>query len=598
MIDATPRFRIIKKEIQGNNNHDGDLLGIVKVQMPEQCESSRWFRIANNERERNLRIVDSVVSAFGSWSKTVEAPAIILFPEFSVSKEASDLLIQKMATEDIVPNTMIVFGMEQIDRNEFLSRIAQSDSCNEFNDDLLGVNIDRINTAVILVKDDYGNSHCYYQPKCTRSDYESPRQFRSNLVYKFTFGMNHLLVSICSDFILSEPEGVVVGSVMQDIDRLYSNPRDKRLDIICLIQKNPAPFHPLYEESIKHLFFNRQHRLQTTDTIVCAVNSANEKIPIKYGNCNVSLMRRGRPASHFKTRPAREHYAWCSFSRDTSREIDDLHYIRWRMRCPGLISFVLETSNRPWRLGDTNSIPVRKVGLFQISENCDLEEICPIPEVYEMKETLFNRFGAFIEDVFRSSVLKTYFGPIDEYENLLDDLFDRSPQSIIELLFSLHDCDVINCDHWKLSSIRDVFKHFILSLRLLSECYADLKIENGQLYGSFITYGVLDCNNSSVFTVLKKHIEIVSRLEDTSILLLQRTEDVSPFWDGSMVPIDELINKISVSSAKADESKQFSIAKAPSPYLVNLSSVLQTLNKQCESASDIRRVLHACLQSK
>jgi len=123
------RFRVEKRSINSGLDRQVDLLGFVKVQMPEQCERSTWFRIRDAERERNLRIVESVVAEFGSWARAVRLPTVILFPELSVTEEAADFLSQKIATDSIDPNTLIVFGLEQLSPDAFLARIPGVRSC-------------------------------------------------------------------------------------------------------------------------------------------------------------------------------------------------------------------------------------------------------------------------------------------------------------------------------------------------------------------------------------------------------------------------------------------------------------------------------------
>jgi len=217
------RFRVVEKQIPDVLCHDDGALGIVKVQMPEQCDDNgMFFRIRDRERERNLRIIRNTIAAFGNWAQQVNAPAIILFPELSVSAEAADELRTEMATARITPNTLIVLGMEHLRRDHFICRASDSHSRADFAGTDFGPNIDRVNTAVILAKDKAGNVSCYYQPKCSRSDYESPRQFTSNIIYKFAFGQHHFIVNICSDFFLQAGAMPLVGSVGRTTMRCIS----------------------------------------------------------------------------------------------------------------------------------------------------------------------------------------------------------------------------------------------------------------------------------------------------------------------------------------------------------------------------------------
>lgn len=113
-------MRVVEKQIPDVLCHNDGLLGIVKIQMPEQCDDNGlFFKIRDRDRERNLRIIQNTIAMFGNWAQQVNAPAIILFPELSVSEEATDWLRAEMATARITANTLIVLGMEHLSTNQF-----------------------------------------------------------------------------------------------------------------------------------------------------------------------------------------------------------------------------------------------------------------------------------------------------------------------------------------------------------------------------------------------------------------------------------------------------------------------------------------------
>jgi hypothetical protein len=581
------KFRVVRKTIPDIHSHDDALLGIVKIQMPEQLDDDGSCRIRQRDRERNLRIVRNSINTFGNWAQQVEAPAIILFPEFSVSEPAVDWLRSEMLTSRVSPNTLIVLGLEQLSTDQFRSRVAASNSREDFAGVNFGPNIDRVNTAVILVKDNASRVLCYYQAKCSRSDYESDRQFMSNVVYEFEFGTYNLIVSICSDFLLRDDGGTLVGSVMQEMDQLYPRPRDHRLDLVLLIQKNVSPLHPLFHDSITHLFYNRPHRVQTTDTIVCAVNSASTHAPGKFGRCNVSVMRRGRPPVDLKSHLGAERYAWCSL-----KDNEDLHYVRWRLRSPGAISFVLATDQRPWQLGNTESVPISRGGLHKIRES-SLEECFPIPEVYEMEEALYDNFDSFLETIFQVDALKRHFGSVSEYERLLSSLFVRRPIKLVKLLLSFQKASA-NCDHWDIESLKGTFRYFLLTVRFLSERYNDLAIPDDYFSAEGRTLGVIDCDERPFIDILD---ELMNRLilpSNVEVLLLQRISKLIS-WDGSPIRLEELNSLISVSKP-ASLTVPGSVARAPSPHIADVGSVAGHLNQRCLTAADVRSVLNESLR--
>lgn len=588
------RFQVIEKLIPDVHCHVDGLLGIVKIQMPEQCsDNALFFRIKERERARNVRIIQNTINDFGNWAHVVTAPAIILFPELSVSEEATDWLLAEMATSRIAPNTLIVLGLEHLSVEKFSHRVNESQSREDFRDINFGVNIDRVNTAVIFVKDSASNVFCYYQPKYSRSDYESPRQFISNIIYKLTFGQLHCIVNICSDFFLQEGARPLIGAVMLDIDRLYQHPREHRVDLVLLIQKNPSPMNDLYYESIKCLYYNTPHRIATSDTIICAVNCSNSDALGKFGKSNVSVMRRGRPPIEFKTRHAFEHFAWCSHRTDDHLN-NDLHYARWRLRCAGAISFVLDSHPRPWLPGNVESLPVRRPGLYKMTDTEQFQDISPIPEVYELHEVLYNDFESFIDAIFHEGILRTHFRRADDYEELLNNIVASSPHKIMEFLLMLYEVSV-NCDHWDLISLHEAFRHFLITLRLLSERYNDLQILDDKLFADAQTFGIMDCRQKGFFDILTELRNMLTAIQGIDVVLVQRIIKFDQ-WDGQPANLEELYNRISTCRPAIAEEITGSVSRAPSPKIVDVGSILSSLNYYFSTSNDIRRGLNEILR--
>jgi len=590
MLLEGQKFRVFERQMGSVVCHrDGDL-GVVKVQMPEQCsDTGNFFVIRDGERVRNLAIARSTVSTFGCWAKQVNAPAVILFPELSVCEEVADWLEAEMATTSISPNTLLVLGLEQLTLDRFIARVANSHSRSEFEGHNYGVNVDRVNTSMILAKDGNGSVFRYYQPKCSRSDYESPNQYVSDVVYKFAFGGHHLIVCICSDFFLQAEARPLIGTVMLDVDRLHPNPRDHRIDLVLLIQKNPSPLDTLYHRSVKHLFYNTPHRIVTSDTIVCAVNSIRDDDLGKFGRSTVSVMRRGRPPAEYKKKHAFEHFAWCSHEGGSSHQNDDLHYARWRLRLAGAISFVLATHPRPWPPGDLDSLPVGHPGLFRLTDMNQFESVCPCPEAFELQDVLYTDFRSFIDGKFETSSLRHYYRLIDAYELLVENLVARSPRKILGLLLALHGASV-NCDHWDTHRLADAFRHFLVALRLLADRYPTICVANDWLHADAKNLGIVDCKNEALHGVLNDLADPLITPQDTDVLVLQRLSDLYP-WDGSPLTLEELRSRISTSKTEDSGAHGTSVAKAPSPKIADLGVIVSRINRECVDTASIRRVL-------
>lgn len=594
MHGADHNFEVIVRVIQDVDNNPAGLMGVVQVQMPDQCEASRQFyRIKEAERGRNLQIIQNTIANFGRWAETVEAPTIILFPELSVSKEATDWLRDEMAAQTISPNTLIVLGIEQMTTEQFSERAANSDSRTEFADVEFGPNVDRINTAVILAKDRVGRIYCYYQPKCSKSDYESPSQFESKLLYKLVFGERHLIVNICSDFFLKSDTTPLVGSMLLALDRCSKRPRDQRLDMVLLIQKNPSPLDSFYDETVECLFYNQPHQIATSDTIVCAVNSVDSANPGKFGRSNVVLMRRGRPPAEYLKRHALEHFAWCSHPASGEHRNNDLHYARWRLRGAGAISFTLNTNRRPWRPGDSTSIPILQPGLHAFTGENDLQRLSPVPEVFELQEVLYSKFEIFIRGVFHSDTLRRHFQTPTAYEDLLGRVVSSSPCKIVHFLLELHEVP-INCDHWNVAVLTEPFRHFLLTLRLLSERYSDLEVRGEDLRADARSFGIIDCKELSLPSALDRLRSTSEGIEHLDVLLLQRVSELL-MWDGAPTSLDAIEREISSVKCAGQEDDFGSVTRAPSPQIVDVNSILDKLNCECTDASNIRRTLNGIL---
>lgn len=586
MPQESPTFRILQKQIAGPPNDDRTLLGVVKIQMPQQC--GRDFKIRRTEKARNLSLVQNAVARFGNWGRDVGAPAIVLFPEFSISTEALRWLLDRMSSDQIAPNTLIVFGLEQITTKEFMNYVAESDSKEDFDGDF-GPNINLINTAVILAKDHSKRVTTYFQPKCSRSDYELARQYVSRTVNLIKFGPYESVVSICSDFLLNDDNGQpLLGQLLQDIEGMYDQPRDHSLDLVFLIQNNPSPLHDLYDRSIRYLRRNRPHHLVTTDTIICAVNAIELNAPSVFGRCNVSVMNRGRSPKDRKR--AAETYAWRLFE-DPHH---DLRYITWRLRSPGAISFVLDTDRRPWQLGDP-SVPIRTSGLHQITATETFADVIPIPEVYEIQEVLYdNSFQAIIGHLFHVSALTSFFLRVREYELLISRLFVKSPAKIIKLLLTMHGQIPDNCDQWNIATLKEAFTHFFLTLRLLAIRYPDLQVDDDYFSAQAHTLGVVDCNGRVVSDIVDE-LWKPNPAMGLNILVLQRVSKLFR-WDGRPTTLDSLKNLLSINGTDEMESRPESVARVPSPHVVHIGTVVDDLNRRCRRSSDIRSVLNEVLQ--
>lgn len=590
-----PPFQIVERQIPDVFCHPDGLVGVVKVQMPEQCDDSGMlFRIRNRDRERNLRIIQNTIARFGNWAQQASAPAILLFPELSVSEEATDWLRAEMATANIAPNTLIVLGVEHLRTDQFARRAADSHSNAEFAKINFGPNVDRVNTAAILAKDRSGAVHCYYQPKFSRSDYESHQQFTSPLIYEFAFGQHRFLVNVCSDFFLQAGARPLVGSVMLDVDRLHPQHGEHRLDLILLIQKNPSPLNDLYHASVRCLFYNTPHRLDTRDTIICAVNSANSGGPGTFGKSTVSVMRRGRPPEEYASKRAFEQFAWCSHKTAAAHLNEDLHYVRWRLRSPGAISFILDTDRRPWFPGNRESLPIRQPGLHKFTDADALEPVSPIPEIYELQEVLYNGFDVFIHAVFQVDELRRYFGDVAGYESLLNRLCASSPRNIIDLLLVLQDV-CTNCDHWNMVELADAFRHFVLTLRLLSERYDDFCVVEGQLRADARTFGIMDCNQHTLLSVIGQLKNLATKMQDIDVLLVQRMSE-RPLWDGAPTSVETLQNTISTTKAAGVGGAAESVSRAPSPQIADIGALIAAMNSGYARVNDTRILLNEFLR--
>ena len=79
--------------------------------------------------------------------------------------------------------------------------------------------------------------------------------------------------------------------------------------------------------------------------------------------------------------------------------------------------------------------------------------------------------------------------------------------------------------------------------------------------------------------------------QDIDVLLVQRISELYP-WDGTLTRLDDLQGIISTTRADGAEGVSGSISKAPSPHVVDVGSIVTSLNRECSDGNDIRRVLN------
>ena len=239
-------------------------------------------------------------------------------------------------------------------------------------------------------------------------------------------------------------------------------------------------------------------------------------------------------------------------------------------------------------------MPVRNPGLYRLTDADQLEAFRPVPEVYELQEVLYRDFQSFIGAIFQVDDLRCHFRRVVDYESLLNNLVARSPRKIIGLLLVLYEVPV-NCDHWNLVSLADPFRHFLLTLRLLSERYGDLRVLKDKLHADARTFGVMDCDRRPLFTILRELRNPQTAIQDIDVLLVQRISELYQ-WDGAPASLEALYNDISMSRPSGANGAPGSISNAPSPQIVDVGLMISKLNQGCMHSNDIRRVLNEILR--
>ena len=112
-------------------------------------------------------------------------------------------------------------------------------------------------------------------------------------------------------------------------------------------------------------------------------------------------MRRGRPPEEFEERHPFDHFAWCSHKTNEVHRNEDLHYARWRLRCAGAISFILDTNPRPWLPADLESIPVRAPGLHMLTDANEFEAIAQFQRYMNCRRFFIMIFNHSLMRVFK-----------------------------------------------------------------------------------------------------------------------------------------------------------------------------------------------------
>ncbi len=573
-------YTIKEVQISNINYFESNRIGIVKIQMPEQCQSDGT--IQQQERENNSKIIEQVFLKYNNNNTfTKGSPHYFLFPELSISKENAMRMIQKVREGEIINNTIIIFGMELITKDEFLELLKDSNSVEDFSFEDFGHNVHFVNTSVILIRDNDGNSFIYYQPKMSRSRYESISQFISPLAYIFSLGGFKSIVNICSDFILERDESPVLLKLLKSIDNYYTNPSREKIDFIFLLQKNKAPLGSHYTKMIKMLYFRENHDVNTSTTMVCSVNSISMVDLRKFRYSNVSVMNRGRPPHTLNDSVAEPLYAWKSFKKEHG-ENDSLHYVLWRIRHPGVISFIINTDDRPSRILRENITPIEEPGVERFDDDFELMGIDHIPETYEFEEILLRQFFSFVQSLFIRNSLVRYFGNINLYKNIFDKIFQERPHDLIETLTLLHaeEHKATNCDTWE--DIDELFEYFLVSLAILHTKHEQLSL-NRNIFDIGDKYvSIMDCDNMHDLVFREEKSDFLSSLNtDSQLLLLQRLKYLYE-WSGEPKKIDELLNSVKQNKVHGRTSRPYSTTRPEYPYVLSLCYLVNKLNEDSE----------------
>jgi len=589
-------FKIEHIEIPGIRYIDENRIGVVKVQMPEQCTSTPPFRIREQERKRNTEMVTAVLQECASGDFLCSRPQFVLFPELSVGLDAFAAVRRVMSSKEAPNNTVVVMGLETLSKEEFLALVADSDSRDAFNSEDLAGNTRYVNTAVIFVRDESGNTNLYFQPKLTTSIFESVDQFKAKKSYLLKLGRYRALTVICSDFILRESGRSVMSDLLRSIDECYEHPGDEKIHLVLLLQKNKHPTAEAYRRIVRMLHFRECHTIDTSHTVVCAVNSVNPESLDLFRNCNVVVMNRGRPPRDLRARTAPDTtFAWKEFKPEAGDE-PSLNYVLWRLREPGMISFILNMDDRPHQVLSAEHRPIEQPGLATFRGGVVLEGLNVLPEIYEFEELLLRGYSEWAKSLFSKESLKSYFTDIDMYMQRISELFTERPTGVIDNLLLIHSEgeSCVNCDHWE--DEQDLFHSFLLSLAVLWSAFSDVTIEGGELVTEDARIVVMDCNGTPD---LKVRLHLNPPSGEVDFILLQRMVDLHA-WDGCPRAYDDLISEISQTKPMRGEDFRVRITKARFPRMLTLNYLLNALRTSAEfkSTKEIGESLNACFHTE
>ncbi|MGA2624463.1 MAG: hypothetical protein ABSF91_11460 [Bacteroidota bacterium] len=578
-------------------------LGIVKVQMPEQSTTDGTFVIKPSERQRNKELILKVFELFGgSCFSSNRCPNFFLFPELSVTVESAQAIIDLFKSTRIKPNTVVLLGLERIRKGVFLDLQSHSNAPGGFDDSHFGQTINFVNTAIIVAKDKNSLIHYYLQPKLSRSGYETVEQFKSDLIYLFNFGGYQSLVSICSDLFVHEEGTSVVKKVMSSINthirKNNRNPRNERIDLWFLLQKNVYPMGDIYDDSVRTLFYKDGHDIETSKTVICSVNSAQGSYSQHYRHSNLCVMDRGRDPETLIGRNSQTCFAWRVISKRPTDTANLPRYVLWRIRDAGVISFILNTDNRNFQINDENLVPVEEALAWSIT-NTDILKFQEHPEIYELKEFLFSGFEGFVKELFIAPEIREFMGNLDAYLNLFDTLFRQRPVDIFDSLMRIHDerSKIPNCDYW--GRDKDMFMHFILSLRLLQIAYSTLKTDSGSFESQGTRFTVVDCGGRQDLSMREKISTSFIDAPKNSVIILQRLIALHN-WGGELTQLEDLSDAVKVTKVPNVMGNLHSTARAESPSVIAFTYLTNTINSAEISAAQVpqktKELLYACFQ--
>lgn len=233
-------------------------------------QTSNGFSLDRNILEKHKIIIQSTLElacnpVFRDDSHNTN---FVLFPELSLPYDMI-LEIKDKISGSLANNSILIGGIEGINKDEYSTLLGDSDNPGDASDNLSGMH-NYINCGIIFTKENDGEVKIYLQPKVKASeDEQAIGMIEGEHIFLFKTPTYNFLCLTCFDFIgrdRSSPVPLVqdiIGKLSSDVPSGYY----LNLDLVFILQYNKSPNHRCFQESARILLHEGRGKIETRSLV-------------------------------------------------------------------------------------------------------------------------------------------------------------------------------------------------------------------------------------------------------------------------------------------------------------------------------------------